>query len=307
MNGTYSSRAFSWSCLMLCLYRAASTMGPVLAGFLASAAFADSALSGSSAGAPAVSRPLGQSAVLLGGGVALASDLSAVDHNPAGIAVASVFSVEGATAWRSKNIQSAEIGVIDSAMSDVAAALKFRQTSSAIGQMERRFSIALADGVGQSGLLVGLAGDYKERPIVNQEGKVTGDGTYYDLRAGAVYSLSQQLRVAVRTGGYFDEAVKREHSLGVGALVASQVVLNGDIIFVEESPNKATAGVGLIIRRFFDLRASYGYLIDDGIHQASGGLFLVSPKVSLFYLAVAEDLNSSALEHQVGLRLALMF
>lgn len=256
---------------------------------------------------PTVSRPIGQTAVLLGGGVALASDLSAVDHNPAGIAVGKVFSVEGATAWRSENIQSAEVGVIDSMMSDVAAGLKFRQTSSAVGQMERRFSLALADGVGQSGALVGIAGDYKERPDVNAEGKVTGDGQYYDLRAGAVYNLNNSFRVAVRTGGYFDKAVRREHALGVGGLVAGQLVLNGDLIFVEENPNKATVGAGLIIRRYFDLRASYGYLLEEKIHQAAGGVFLVSPKASLFYLAVAENLEDVRLEHQLGLRLALAF
>lgn len=254
---------------------------------------------------PAISRPIGQGALFLGGGSALTTDLSAVDLNPAGIGVGKVFRIEGATSWKGENIQSSEAGIIDSKMADVAAAIKFRQTSDRIALKERRFSLALADEVAQSGLIIGLAGDYKERPIRNSENLITSEGEFFELRAGAIYSLTERFRVAAHSEGHFDDQRVARHTVGIGASVSSQFTVGADAIFRKSTLEKLTTTAGIAFQKYFDLRAAYGYLLETEAHQLSGGAFLNSPKASLFYLAKSEDIGQAVLEHQIGLSFAL--
>ncbi len=255
----------------------------------------------------ALERPFGQSAALIGGGTAANADLSTVDHNPAGIGTAKTLSFEGATSWKGNNIQSSEFGVVDSAMSSVAAAAKFRQTSAAGGFMERRFSIGLADRVAASGFLVGIAGDYKERPVLNEENQIKDKGTAYDLRGGALYQVSDALRVGVRSGGHLDKDVDAEHAIGVAALLGPHFVLSADQIFSNEEATKTVAGAGVVFNKYFDLRASYGFHQQSKRQEAGGGLFLVSPKAAVFYVANLPEIREPAIEHQIGIRLHMAF
>jgi hypothetical protein len=256
---------------------------------------------------PALAQPFGQSAALQGGGTAATTDMSAVDHNPAGIATGRILSVEGATAWRKQNIQSSEAGMVDSVMSDVAAAFKFRQTSQVTGFTERRFTLGAADEVGKTGAIIGLAGDYKERPVLNEEGLLKDKGQSYELRAGVIYEIFNGLRVGVRTGGHFDKTQKEENAIGAAALLGPSFVINADTIFVREDAEKVTAGVGVIFNKYFDLRTSYGYHLDDGVQEGGAGLFLVTSKISVFYVANLPDLAEPLMEHQAGMRFNMAF
>jgi hypothetical protein len=254
-----------------------------------------------------VSKPFGLSAALQGGGTAAATDLSAADHNPAGIKLGKILSVEGATAWKGNNIQSSEVGVIDSVMSEVAAALKFRQTSSAIGDLERRVTLGLADDIANSGVTVGIAGDYKERPLLNDEGQIKDNGNYYELRGGVIYNFNSAFRIGARTGGHFDKQMQKEYAVGAGGLIGEHFILNGDLIVVERDPYKATIGAGVLFNKFFDLRTSYGYHLNDKKQEGAAGLFLVSSKVAIFYVANLPNLAGPELEHQIGARLNMAF
>lgn len=256
---------------------------------------------------PALAQPFGQSAALQGGGTAATADMSAVDYNPAGIATGRVLSVEGATAWRKQNIQSSEVGMVDSVMSDVAAAFKFRQTSQATGFMERRFTLGAADEVGKTGAIIGLAGDYKERPVVNEEGLLKDKGQSYELRAGMIYEIFNGLRVGVRTGGHFDKTQKEENAVGAAALLGPNFVFNADTIFVRENAEKVTGGVGVIFNKYFDLRTSYGYHLNDGVQEGGAGLFLVTSKISIFYVANLPNIAEPPMEHQAGMRFNMAF
>lgn len=268
---------------------------------------ADSAVTPHTNAKPAVSKPFGQSAALQSGGTAAATDMSSIDFNPAGIKLGKILSIEGATSWKKNNIQSSEVGVIDSVMSEVAAALKFRRTSTAVGDLERRVTLGLADDVANTGVTVGLAGDYKERPVLNTNGLITEKGNAFELRGGAIYNIHSALRIGARTGGHFDKKMKPEHAFGFGSLLGEHFILNGDLIFVERDPSKATLGAGVLFNKFFDLRTSYGYHLQDKKHEGAAGLFLVSSKVAIFYVANLPELTGPELEHQIGLRLNMAF
>lgn len=252
---------------------------------------------------PAIKRPFGQSAALLGGGTASNADISTVDHNPAGIALGRSLSIEGGTAWTKDTIDASEVGIVDSVMADVAAALKFRQTSSAVGPMERRFSLALADNVGDTGVLLGIAGDYKERPRLNDEGLITKEEQAYEFRAGLLYALSDNFRAGVRSTGYFDEQETPEHAVGLAGLIGTHFVANGDLIFVKDSLDKVVGGLGVVFNKYFDLRATYGYLPQTRIGEGAAGLFLLSPKIALYYVASLPNLEGPHIDHQIGARL----
>lgn len=258
-------------------------------------------------GTTPVTRPFGQSAALQGGGTAASADLSTVDHNPAGLALGRVVSVEGATAWSKHNIQSSEVGVVDSVMSSVAAGFKFRQTSSATGDRERRFSLGLADPIAKSGVIIGLAGDYKERPKRNEEGLIEDDETAYEMRAGILYQLTDGIRFGARTGGHFDQNAPKEHAIGVAALLGAHFVASFDQMLSDEKLTKTTGGLGILFAKYLDLRTSIGYHNLTGRQEGGAGLFLQSNKAALFYVATLPELRGPLVEHQVGIRLNMIF
>jgi hypothetical protein len=254
-----------------------------------------------------IDRPFGQSAALLGGGTAASADLSTIDHNPAGLSMGRVVSVEGATAWRKNNIQSSEVGVVDSVMSSVAAGLKFRQTSSAGGFMERRFTLGLADKIASSGITFGLAGDYKERPKLDREGLLQDKANAFEGRAGLLYAWTDRLRIGLRSGGHFDDQVQPEHAVGVAAFLGSHFVASADQLFSSESALKTAFGVGVLFNKYFDLRTSYAVHSKDSKQEGAAGLFLVSPKAAVFYVATLPEVQGPVVEHQVGMRLNMVF
>lgn len=252
---------------------------------------------------PAISRPFGQAAALQQGGTAANADLSTLDHNPAGLLLGRALTIEGSTAWRRENIQASELGVIDSVMSSVAAGLKFRQNSTAVGNRERRFTLGLADSAYQRKFLFGLAGDYKERPRFNSKNLITGEETAFEVRGGAIYEISQGLRLGASSGGYLDKQTDPHHTLGLAALLGPHFVINVDQLFVRDSATKTTGGLGVIFNQFFDLRASFGYHAKTKRQEGAFGFFLVSPRAALYYVASLPDMAEALVEHQAGLRL----
>ena len=185
--------------------------------------------------------------------------------------------------------------------------LKVRQTSRTIGNLERRVTLGLADEIAQSRVVVGIAGDYKERPILNEEGQIKDQGTYYEMRGGIIYNFNSALRFGARTGGHFDKSLNKEYAVGIGGLLGENFIFNGDLIFEEENPSKATAGLGILFNKFFDLRGSYGYHLNDKRQEGAAGIFLVATKVSIFYIANLPEIGGPVLEHQAGLRLNMAF
>ena len=92
----------------------------------------------------ALTDPFGATAGLFGGGTAVIGDVSAVDHNPAGLALTKEVAITGEAMWRDASTLAVEAGVADSLMSEIAAGLKGRLSTKASGAKDRRFSAGLA-------------------------------------------------------------------------------------------------------------------------------------------------------------------
>lgn len=103
--------------------------------------------------------PLGVTAILLGGGRGHVTDFSAADNNPAGIALQKTYTVSGELGWSGQKARQAEAAACDSATSELAACIKFRQTQSITGAKDRRYTVGFAESLQQmGGMILGVGG-----------------------------------------------------------------------------------------------------------------------------------------------------
>jgi len=251
----------------------------------------------------ALTDPFGTTAALSGGGTAVVGDLSAADANPAGLALSKEISIMGEARWRDVNIRAVEAGVHDSLMSEVSAGLKARLSTRASGAKDRRFTLGLAERMGDGPLVIGIGGDY----IQVQRSKAetdAGKSKYIDtprLRAGIVYNLSEFFLFGLRTDGWLDH-VRKETSNAVGLAFgfAGYYVLNGDLIFRDVKMNKTTVGITVLPKAYLDLRLSYGYGIESKLNSGAVGVALKSDAFRLYYTLAKPVLREKPIDHSIG-------
>jgi hypothetical protein len=254
--------------------------------------------------------PFGVSAGLLGGGSAVVSDVSAVDLNPAGLALAKEVLISGEVKWTKANTTAVEAGVQDSLMSEVAAGLKYRTSTKYSGGKDRRFSLGFAQPISESGVIVGIGGDYRQVERSQQE-RDAGQSRFREspvLRAGGLYRLSDSVLLAAATDGWLDNYVKeRKHTFGAATAFAQHYILNADLVLHNAEPFEALFGFTVLAKEFLDLRVGYGYQLDSKRQKAAAGFTVKSQQFRLLYTVSKTDLRKSDVFHQVGVGLTMAF
>lgn len=268
----------------------------------------------------------GQTAALSNGGIATVRDMSAIDSNPAGIAMGREVAVSSEMHWQNDKSQSVEIGVTDGMMAEVAAGLKARQTTLVTGGVDRRFSLAIAEQIASSPFALGIGADYIQiasdsklsSPLSESTGTVATKvtkGENIRARFGAIYSLSPQTQIGVASDGYFDRYnSEKETSVGVATNFNGYYIFNGDVAFNQDGIKQYAGGVTLIAKEYLDVYGSYSFApqliksseVERPSHHKTGfGFVLKSSKFRIFYAASKVLVKDSDIEHYVGASLTL--
>lgn len=246
----------------------------------------------------------GAGGMLSRGGTASVNDLSAAEANPAGLALSHEFSGWGSVSWRDDNIMGAQVGALDSFMSEISAGMLAHQTTKASGGKDRRYTLGLAERVSGSPLLIGVGGDYAQlEPTPEAASRKSID--VIRLRLGAIYAFNDTIAVGVRSEGYLDKMRDKEHAAGVAVGVAEYYLLNADVIFTNKTLSKYLGGVTLSVKEYLDLRASYGYELGSSQHFGAAGITLKSQQFRLFYAVTKSNLRNPQLDQSVGASLAV--
>jgi hypothetical protein len=253
---------------------------------------------------PDLWRDLGVSASLLGGGRGHVSDASAADRNPAGLALQKTYTVSGDLGWIGQKARLAEASACDSSTSDLAACFKFRQTQKITGARDRRFSLAIAEALG-NGLIVGLAGDYvqfaEERvspatPVSYKTGQ--------RLRLGAIYPLADGLFAGLTGDGLYDSTgTDKSFGVGLSAQLGPYFLMSGDLRFNEDTLKEMVGGVSVFPRNFLDFAVSYGYDPKASQHRIGAGVVVKSQQARLIYSMVRSSEQPAQIFQTFGIGL----
>ena len=252
---------------------------------------------------PAMRTLGGQGGALSGGGTAHVNDTSAADLNPAGIALSREVSIGGEMNWRSNNTQYVEAGVQDSLMSQVAAVLKARLTTANSGGKDRRFTLGIAERISSSSFILGVGGDYSQ--IERPGGKKNDYDDNPRLRAGAIYALNESLAFGIRTDGYFDKYLPKQHAAGASFGLFGYYLINGDIVFERAKLDRYIAGATIMAKDYLDLRVSYGYAISSSSHFGAAGIVLKSQQFRFFYNLSKPNLRVNQIDQTIGAALSV--
>jgi hypothetical protein len=244
-------------------------------------------------------------AVLQGGGRAHVSDASAVDNNPAGLALQQSYTVSGDLGWSAQKAHQAEASACDSVTSELAACIKFRQTQKVTGAKDRRYSLGLAEVFTPlGGAIIGLSVDYVEFSqdrlsfAVPAGSKKNGQR----VRLGAIQSVGEGIYIGATSDGLYDSTgSERRHGAGVSAQFGKYYLINGDLDFSDESLQGIVLGLTVFPRDFLDLAVSYGY---DPRHPKGTfgfGAVVKSQQARLIYSMVQPDAGSKKWKHAAGI------
>lgn len=177
----------------------------------------------------------GSTAAFAGGGTAIATDISVVDANPAGLTLSKMapgYFLVGEAGWSNHNLRTMEVGILDNASSPLAAGFKARRTTEITGAKVDRFSVGLSEQVGEVPVFFGLAGDFDvfEKPQSSAQKEKN-----YRLRTGLIYQVTPSFFVGAKSGGWFDRSkgAKQNHTLGMSWAVSSLGALSADAEFAQ--------------------------------------------------------------------------
>lgn len=254
--------------------------------------------------------PTGVTAILLGGGRGHVSDYSSADNNPAGLALLKTYTVSGEMGWFAQKARFAEAAACDSATSQLAACIKFRQTQTVAGAKDRRYTLALAESYeGLGGMILGLAGDYvqfsKERSFdaISAPSPWTGQR----VRAGLLYMASEGVLVGASSDGLYDSTnTEVAHGFGVSVQGGKFFLYSGDLNFDADRLKNAVLGLTVFPKDFLDLAVSYGYDPRGSAHKTAAGVVVKSQQARLIYsVSSSEHPKSKWIQHiGVGIYMA---
>jgi hypothetical protein len=249
--------------------------------------------------------PLGVTAILLGGGRGHVTDFSAADNNPAGIALQKTYTVSGELGWSGQKARQAEAAACDSATSELAACIKFRQTQSITGAKDRRYTVGFAESLQQmGGMILGVGGDYVQFAKERSSGAISAPSTSIGqrLRVGLLYPLSEGVFIGANSDGLYDSTgTEAAHGAGLSVVSGKYFLFNGDLNFGPEQLKNAVFGVTVFPRDFLDLAVSYGYDPRESRHKTAAGVVVKSQQARLLYSVVRSDSVSSKWVQRVGI------
>lgn len=248
--------------------------------------------------------PLGVTAVLQGGGRAHVSDYSALDNNPAGLALQRSYTVSGDLGWIGPKAHRAEASACDSITSELAGCFKFRQTQRVTGARDRRYTLGFAEAFEPLwGVIIGLGVDYVEFSPERLSSSVPAGSkkSGQRLRLGALHSIAEGVYVGATSEGLYDSTdTERRHGLGLSAQFGKYYLLNGDLDLSDETLQKVNFGLTVFPREFLDLALSYGYDPRQPKGKFGFGVVVKSQQARLIYSLVQPEAGSKRWKQAAG-------
>ena len=249
--------------------------------------------------------PGGVTSVLLGGGRAHVTDESAVDNNPAGIALQKIYALSGNLGWTQQKARQAEAAVCDSATSEISACVKFRQNQAVTGAKDRRYSLALAEALEQfGGILFGVAGDFVQFAQERSPEALSAPSasTGQRLRFGLLYPLAEGVSVGASSDGLYDTTgTETAHGAGVSVQAGKYFLFSGDLNFNSDQLRNVVLGFTVFPQSFLDLAVSYGYEPRASKHQTAAGIVVKSQQARILYSLVQAESAEVKWKHQIGI------
>jgi len=249
--------------------------------------------------------PLGVTAVLQGGGRAHVSDSSAVDNNPAGLAMQRSYMVSGELGWIGAKGYKAEASACDSTTSELAACIKFRQTQKISGARDRRYSLGLAEAFQPLwGMVIGLGVDYVEFSGERQSFAIPSGSkkSGQRLKLGVLQSIAEGIFIGATSEGLYDSTdTERRHGAGVSATLGKYYLINGDFDFSDDTLKKVSLGLTVFPREFLDLALSYGYDPRQPKGTFGFGVVVKSQQARLIYSLVQPESGSKKWKQAAGI------
>jgi hypothetical protein len=249
--------------------------------------------------------PGGVTSILQGGGRAHVTDESAVDNNPAGIALQKTYAVSGNLGWTKQKARQAEAAVCDSATSEISACVKFRQTQVVTGAKERRYSLGIAEALEQfGGVLFGMAGDFVQFNSDRSAGALSAPSrpTGQRLRFGLLYPLAEGVSVGASSDGLYDTTgTETAHGAGVSVQAGKYFLFSGDLNFNSDQLRNVVLGLTVFPQSFLDLAVSYGYEPRASKHQTAAGIVVKSQQARILYSLAQTESADVKWKHQIGI------
>ncbi|MBX9704042.1 MAG: hypothetical protein K2X39_07795 [Silvanigrellaceae bacterium] len=254
---------------------------------------------------PALNSNTGNLAAFSGGGYASTADISFTDSNPAGLAVLDrQYIFTSATTFHSQGFQLYEVGNFDSVNTDIAGALRLRQTNLSTGSIDRRLTLGLAYKLEWLGnFALGLSGDYSQIDV-RQNWRGVGDN--FNGRVGLFYGfklLDIPVNFGVAGGGLFDKYVAKNLGIGLSTVgLRGFYIFNVDMLMNSlDGINQLMSGVTIFAQQYLDIKASYGYNLKNKKSFGAGGFFLKSEIIRMYYVLMRENSPDKYIKHSFGL------
>lgn len=255
----------------------------------------------------ALDLPVSTSAAMNGVGAAAPGDVSVMDVNPALLsAIKKQYTLFGDTGWQ-KYLDVWDAGVFDSVSSPVAAALRARQSVPEETSRDVRYTLALAYQIPKTNVSFGVSGNMEHLGVSNywseheDERYFFGTGVFYTYH----FASGRPLFLGASVNKIFDKLLPVTADLGAavpffdGIYTASFDVLTN----AKSGTRNFTAGLGIAVNPFFDLKGSVGYTPKDSRTFWGGGIFFNAPLLHLYYTFAKMDAEERELRHSAGCQL----
>ncbi|MEY2987217.1 MAG: hypothetical protein RJB13_738 [Pseudomonadota bacterium] len=248
---------------------------------------------------------LGVTGILQGGGRGHVADSSAVDSNPAGLAMQRSYTVSGDLGWMGAKGYQAEAAACDSTTSELAACIKFRQTQRVTGARDRRYSLGLAEAFEPLwGIIIGLGVDYVEFSSDRQTFAIPAGSkkSGQRVRLGVLHSIAEGIFVGATSEGLYDSTdTESRHGVGVSARIGKYYLMSGDLDFSDETLKKVAFGLTVFPQEFLDLALSYGYDPRQPKGKFGFGAVVKSQQARLIYSLVQSESGSKKWRQAAGI------
>lgn len=258
----------------------------------------------------AIHRAEGLGGVMFGGGTAFVSDASSMDLNPAGLSLNRLrgpgYFLDLGFALHRRKVHVWDASLIDSIRGVVDGGVKARWSNAVTGGKLFRGTVALAEALPETPLIVGIAGDYTYWRADPPQGTGEKPDADWRLRAGLIYLFGPSLAFGIRSGSYsWTSEPDKRHVAGVAWNALDSLMLTADAHFSDSEFVTATGSASVVLGEAVHLLASYGYDVLEKHHGVGGAVAFLAGHVRISYGVTQEVFRESVCRHTLNLTMDL--
>ena len=255
-----------------------------------------------------LTEPTASLAAYSGLGAAMPGDYSAIDVNPAIMSAFRNQYLIFADTAKDAHTGLLDFGVLDSASTEVAASVRFRQSIPGYEeQRDRRLSLALSYEIPKTNLSLGVSFDYEQLSLssfskYNDSNYFGGIGFLYEY----ITSSGRPFFVGVGVNHISDSYIPVQYDIGLSTTFFDGFyAISLDTLLASEGGlQQVSSGLDIIANRFLDLKGSFGYRPKIKKNVWGAGIFFHAPVLQVFYTFASSDSNvTTKIRQTAGLAL----